>query len=332
MQNQFDECLHKLLLKLTVREELFDESNKHFTSNEVNEVYKIQLVLENIRNEIRPTAWKESQYLEWVLFIYQLTELIDIKTGLYNNNEPTAQKIHDSILKFKGELIETLKHSTLNIVIKVEFEPIKQAIIDNLNIVTIQGILADYNILRLFESCFINSKNGLKNEFRSVRLELLSLLENAKNYSGEDELLRYINSKAVIGNGKRQPIQIHLSSSMISALIESLINFRVIMDKLFQERLTVELIEEMINLINLLETFSFEDETLKRLKNAFKENAPISNRLKMLFIHEILLIFKYPLAMTELDEEVHLKKEGSTLSTLNQAKIRIVTRIIGPLK
>jgi hypothetical protein len=205
-------------------------------------------------------------------------------------------------------------------------------LLKTLDFYLVQSIFTDYNIAINVSKFIKGLEPEIKSEFECIKMELNTILENSAEYweMTDQNKLRY--KKAIINNGNKKPDKIFLSESMIIAMLIYINNIKEFNENILENSLTPELIREIIDLIKFCEDFNFIDDTLKRLIDIFPNDKSISIRKKKLIIHDFLLYFNHPKAMNSIDEELHLRKEGATLNTLNQAKIRLVNQIIGNFK
>ena len=332
MNNQISDRLESIFSKLIIKVSEHNKEVAKITAEEQIQIHQTILAQQEIRNEIRNSAFNQSLYLEWFL----LFKLIIDRYGLKPENIDIQKDVNLSFLKsiliFSEDFCKILEKSIINISIEENFQNHKIELLETLDFGLIQSIFTDYTIAINVSKFIKGIEPEIKSEFECIKMEFNTLLENSANYweITDQNKLRY--KRAIINNGNKNPDKLFLSESMIIALFISINNLKEFNENILENSLTPELIREIIGLVKFCEDFNFKDETLKRLIEIFPNDKSITIRKKKLIIHDFLLYFNHPKAMNSIDEELHLRKEGATLDTLNQAKIRLVNHILGNFK
>lgn len=207
----------------------------------------------------------------------------------------------------------------------------KENKIEETNFFEVQKIYSeffDYYLLNTLKNSYYSLNYDIKNQFNNIILDFVVSLKNASSFW--DIKMKDVNDftgKKAISQIKNKFLSVYLTPDFMNDLLTIVGKYQELDDKVFNNSLNGEILMEFADLVerfNLLESIKFD-----KTKEVFQNMTTIKHRKKMLLMHEILVLFEHPLALSlEKEEEFFKINENSSKQSLLQRQIRIAEQVL----
>ncbi len=186
----------------------------------------------------------------------------------------------------------------------------------------------DYYVLTILKNIYDGLNSDFKNQVNDIILNFVGSLKNASTFW--DLKMKDVNDftgKKAISQINNNFLNVFLTPDMINNLLTIVGKYQELDDKVFNNSLSSGILmefAEFIEQIDIIELFKFD-----KTKEVFENMTTIKQRNKMLLMHEILVLFEHPLAISPIKEEEFFKtNENSSKQSLLQKQIRIAEQVL----
>ncbi len=186
----------------------------------------------------------------------------------------------------------------------------------------------DYYALTILKNCYNSLNSDFKNQVNDIIFNFIGSIKNASSlWEMKMKDVNDFTGKKAVSRINNNMLSLFLTPDMMNELITIVGKYQELDDKVFNNSLNSEILmefAEVVEQIDILESFKFD-----KTREIFENIPLVKQRKKMLLVHEILVLFEHPLAISSEKEEEFFKiNENSTKQSLEQKQIRIAEQVL----